>query len=129
MNRIVTRNVLALALLSVALVFLIVPTGVQAGVNRKNWNRKPVHSKASKPEKVLAVDLTANTITVTEGGGSKAYSVDKFTAITINGKDGKLSDVKRGMEVSVSSSSGDKATQLDVTGVPDESTKPNKKKK
>jgi hypothetical protein len=128
MSRIVSRCVPAISLLAIMLFFLPGTDGVQAGQYNRNWNRKPVHSKPPKPEKVLAVDLTANTITLTEGGDVTTYTVDKLTVITVNGKDGKLSDIKRGMEVTATSSTGDKASKVEATGVPDESTKSKKKK-
>ncbi|MEI6084031.1 MAG: hypothetical protein WCS70_06985 [Verrucomicrobiota bacterium] len=87
-------------------------------------------AKEKKPRSFIKVDsvsATDNTITITETDQSKkTYTVDSFTAITVNGKPGKLSDISSGMKVECTVS-GKKASRLEVSDAPEE--KPDKKKK
>ena len=95
-------------------------------VNR--YNNKTVQAKIT-PDKVVSVDVTQNTITVKEGKETAAYTLDKLTTITVNGKKATLADVKRGMEVDVTIAGGDKITKVDAmgSGEASETGKPKKK--
>lgn len=80
--------------------------------------------------KVMTVDSTDKSITITlnDKGDTKQYTVDKFTAISVNGKAGKLEDVQSDMKVDVSvKADGKTLTKLTVTDPPEEKEKKGKK--
>jgi len=88
-------------------------------------------AKEKKPRpyiKVDSINTTENTITITDTVGSnKTYAVDSFTTIMVEGKPAKLADVHSGMKVDVTSS-GKKASRIEVTEPPEEKAERKKKK-
>lgn len=89
--------------------------------------QKPAGKKEEKVRhfnKVSSVDAAANTISINPADpkeDAKQYTVDSFTAITVNGKPGKLADVERGMKVDFSvSGDGKKVTKLDASDAPED---------
>jgi len=85
----------------------------------------PTKEKEKKPKafiKVKAVDVTKSTITITEVDGTeKAYLVDTFTKITIEGKLGKLADVTTGMKAEYVTN-GAKLARIELTAPPEDKT-------
>jgi hypothetical protein len=77
------------------------------------------------PDKVLSVNKETQMITITEGVKKRLgkYEVTPFTKITINGKPGKLSEIKKDMKVSVVSTDGKTLSRLDAEDLPATSQK------
>jgi len=84
----------------------------------------PKEKKAKVYAKISAVDAAKNSVTITDTDGKDTqYTVDKFTTITLDGKNVKLADLTTGLRVDISAD-GTKLAHLDATTPPEE--KPDK---
>jgi biopolymer transport protein ExbD len=64
--------------------------------------------------KIKSVDAEKSSITVTVGEEDKAYTVNDGAKISIDGKDGKLADLKAGMNVKLTLNDDGKATAIEA---------------
>jgi hypothetical protein len=64
---------------------------------------------------VESVDATGNTLTTKYGKTVTTYKINKFTRVTLNGKDVKITDIVGGMSVSVTAAGGNAASRIDAT--------------
>ena len=67
-------------------------------------------------DKIVSVDVAGNKVTLTEGKNDAGvtYTVNKFTAITIDGNPAKLTDLKKGMYADVQVGTGNVATKIEA---------------
>lgn len=81
--------------------------------------------KPRVPDKVVSVNNDTKMITITEGVKKRLgkYEVTPLTKITVNGKPGKLSDIKKDMKVAVVSTDGKTLSRLDAEDLPVDSKK------
>lgn len=79
---------------------------------------------------VVSVNLSSNKITVADGAGkdTTTYDVTPLTKVTVNGQPAKLSDLTRGMHVTLTVAGGAKtADKINATSAPADSSPPRKK--
>ena len=77
--------------------------------------------RATPPEHhdILISSVTGNTITVTEGKVTRAFTITQFTEINVNGQKATLADLKPGMTVSVTiDTDPSRAGRVNASGVP-----------
>ena len=77
------------------LLFAIAVTSAFAGSKKKKASPTPKY----RPPVISSV--TGNTITVTEEKTTRAFTVNQFTEITVNGQRASIADLKPGMTVNV----------------------------
>jgi hypothetical protein len=78
-------------------------------------------SKASSPKYQPPVisSVTGNTITVTQEKTTRAFTITRFSEITVNGQKATIADLKPGMSVSVTIGvDPSQASRVVATGVP-----------
>ncbi len=84
----------------------------------------PAFAKKGKPGsemKLISIDLPSNKITVSDPSGDdiRTLAVMQVTKVTLNGQPAKLSDLRKGMRVSLSVIQGGKtADKIDATDPP-----------
>ena|SRR5437764_14250705 len=76
-----------------ALAFVISP--VYAAAHKAAPKPKP------SPTKIVVLDVTATSVTISDSVGGKTLNVTPFTEIIVNGQKAGLADVKKGMVVEV----------------------------
>jgi hypothetical protein len=96
--------------------FLLAPAATTALGRNYYRNSPPRQNKTPEPDTVESVNVTANTITVKSNKESITYTVDKFTIVSVNGTTGKLEDLKKGMNVTVTESSHNRASKIEAQG-------------
>src|SRR5215468_7630439 len=63
--------------------------------------RKKKASPAPKYQTPVIASVTGNTITVTQEKATRAYTITRFSEVTVNGQKATIGDLKPGMAVSV----------------------------
>jgi hypothetical protein len=92
---------------------------------------KPLPKKEPpKAEHTTVSSISAESITITEGGKAKTYKITKDTEIAVKGQKAKVEDIKSGMRVSVSMGSDPAvASRINASDAPKEDPKAGDKKK
>ena len=81
--------------------------------------KKKKTSPAPKYQPPVISSVTANTITVTQEKVTRAFTVTRFSEITVNGQRATIADLKPGMTVSVTIGvDPSQAGRVVATGVP-----------
>ena len=73
---------------------LVIAAPVQAKGRKKS-------SSAPPPQPTVISSLSADSITISDKGASKTFTLTQFTEITLRGQRAKLTDLQPGMAVSV----------------------------
>ena len=95
------------------LLFAIGVTPAFAGSKKKKASPTP------KYQPPVISSVTGNTITVTEEKTTRAFTVNQFTEITVNGQRASIADLKPGMTVNVTIGvDPSQAGRITATGVP-----------
>jgi hypothetical protein len=82
---------------------------------------KPKSGKPGSEMKLVSIDLPNNKITVSDPSGDdiRTLAVMQVTKVTLNGQPAKLSDLRKGMRVTLSVIQGGKtADKIDATDPP-----------
>jgi hypothetical protein len=91
-------------------VALFVSTTVVAGSKKK-----PTPPPATQSPTIAAV--TADSVTVKDGQGTKTLAITQFTEINVNGRKASAADLKSGMTVNVTlGTDATKASRINATG-------------
>jgi hypothetical protein len=87
-------------------------------------SKKKKASSAPKYQPPVISSVTGNTITVTEDKVTRAFTITRFSEITVNGQRATIAALKPGMTVSITIGvDPSQASRVVATGVPDDGKK------
>ncbi len=97
--------------------------------NRNTPNKPPAKKDPPKAEHTTITSISADSITISEGGKAKTFTITKDTEIDLKGQKAKVEDLKAGMRVSVSMGSDPTiASRINASDPPKEDPKAGDKK-
>jgi hypothetical protein len=108
---------------TVAVLFLaLAATSAFAGSKKKKGSAAP------KYQPPVIASVTGNTVTVSEERTTRAFTVNQFTEITLNGQRASMADLKPGMTVNVTIGvDPSQAGRINATGVATDDKRKKKK--
>jgi hypothetical protein len=94
----------------IAVVWGLLALSPAFGASKKKTTPPPVQGP-------VITSVTATSITVTEGKTAKTLAINQFTEITVNGQKATATDLKPGMEVTITlGTDPSKASRINATG-------------